>query len=393
MSSSWPLLRGGRIRGRGSLLRNVFIRHFTVLRSAWPVRFSSDKVSLSVLSTLDGTISNKYRFYSNDSRQLSDGLSYTLGASSTPSSSLQLPFSLAGLALARQMLCFHRFRTFGSSKYFRRKSDDNQSLRFSPITETPFDCDVVERPYTMMMMEDEVSSLFSKESTIDNRKNQDKILAFDPKENNIPGSLPTTKSWIPTFRSIVPRKHGMSFGSICLDWQQHLGGIPSITNGLQSLTSSQLPTISDAILVARGPVASLCAQYYLESFSLQGLIMIDPILVDDSEEGGDGNSSDSEAITSLLYRIYQGQDCDDMDRFRSARLLVEPNSVPMMVILTVPNDHAWNRSSRLVATRHGDPDGPYGSIPIVDLTNLDVTEETMAMTVLDCINTWVEESL
>eukprot|EP00536_Pseudo-nitzschia_multiseries_P009393 jgi/Psemu1/306483/fgenesh1_kg.261_\ len=169
--------------------------------------------------------------------------------------------------------------------------------------------------------------------------------------------------------------------------------------GLQSLKSSQLPTISDAILVARGPVACLCAQYYLESFSLQGLIMIDPILVDDKQQednnGENKSSSESDAVFSLISRIYHGQDnCGDTDRFRSTRLLVEPNAVPMMVVLTAQNEQAWNRSSRFVASRHGDLGGVYGRVPIVDLTDIiGGTEEATAMAVLHCINAWIDEAL
>ncbi|MGK3743441.1 MAG: hypothetical protein ACI90V_010297, partial [Bacillariaceae sp.] len=199
---------------------------------------------------------------------------------------------------------------------------------------------------------------------------------------------------------------------------------------LKSLKDSELPRINDAVLIARGPVASLCAQYYLESCSLQGLIMIDPILVNDTpndkdDAGNDANDND-DTIALLCSRIFHNNDDDDdQDRFRSTRLLIESNSVPMMVVLTVPNNKVWNRASRFVATRHSNPDGPYGIVEIIDLTtNIDDDEKkkknkndhdgsnkiieiskaessssssssssTVMMIALDQINRWIDETL
>ena len=118
--------------------------------------------------------------------------------------------------------------------------------------------------------------------------------------------------------------------------------------------------------------------------------MIDPILIDDDEDAcGDG-----EAVSSMVSRMYRCQDDDaDKDRFRSGRLLVEPNSVPMMVVVTAQDEKAWNESSRFVAARHGDDNGPYGRVPIVDLANIDGTEKNSAVTVLDVIGEWMSDTL
>ena len=273
-----------------------------------------------------------------------------------------------------------------------RNNDNKPLFLFSSIVETPIDSNVIEKPYTVILMEDEVS-LFPHNSYHGNNNNNNN------NNNNGNTAVKTcTASWIETFRSKIPREHGMSFGSISLNSSGDAAA--SISDGLEALKASQLPSISDAILVARGPVASLCAQYYLESFSLQGLVMIDPILVDD-----DKDDDDKEAISSLLSRIYNDDDDDDDKeaRFRSTRLLVEPNAVPMMVVLTVPNDEVWNRASRFVAARHGDPDGPYGIVPIVNLAESknanaeDETEDNVAATTttiaLDRINEWIDETL
>jgi hypothetical protein len=97
----------------------------------------------------------------------------------------------------------------------------------------------------------------------------------------------------------------------------------------------------------------------------------------------------------------------------------------MMVVLTVPNNKVWNRASRFVATRHSNPDGPYGIVEIIDLTtNIDDDEKkkknkndhdgsnkiieiskaessssssssssTVMMIALDQINRWIDETL
>lgn len=284
------------------------------------------------------------------------GGSSTAGASSP--STVSLPFGHRG---------------FGNSNRDERNRSENQSLLFSATVETPLDSLVIEKPYTFILMEDETCSLSLTQSNKKNNNNH--------QENSV------SKSWINAFRSKVPADYGMSFASISLNWQHDLGGNPSVFGGLQALKSCRLSSISDAILVTRGPVASLCAQYYLESMALQGLVMIDPILMDDEDNG-------HEEISSLLSRLYQQPaDDEDKERFRSSRLLVEPNAVPMMVVMTIPDSKAWSHSSQFVAARHGDPDGPYGIVPIVDLTEMDETEANSATTVLDRINEWIDQSL
>jgi len=294
--------------------------------------------------------------YSPCHRRIWVGGSSTAAASSP--STVSLPFGHRG---------------FGNSNRDERNRSENQSLLFSATVETPLDSLVIEKPYTFILMEDETCSLMLTQSNKKNNNNH--------QENSV------SKSWINAFRSKVPADYGMSFASISLNWQHDLGGNPSVFGGLQALKSCRLSSISDAILVTRGPVASLCAQYYLESMALQGLVMIDPILMDDEDNG-------HEEISSLLSRLYQQPtDDEDKERFRSSRLLVEPTAVPMMVVMTIPDSKAWSHSSQFVAARHGDPDGPYGIVPIVDLTEMDETEANSATTVLDRINEWIDQSL
>ena len=291
-------------------------------------------------------------------------------------------------------------------------------LSFSSISETPLDSTVMEKPYTLILMEDDVSAAFTTPKRSEQHQNND--------NHHATNKLTTSSSWIELFRSKIPRDYGMSFASVSLQMQLPLHrdknnsvdgdgntrrrSLVSISDALQSLKASRLPEFSDAILVARGPVSSLIAQYYLESFSLQGLVMIDPILLGDNANGNDGddddnggddnggdgetiNSDDEKIVSSLVSSIFRdsNDDNDSIDRFRSQRLLVEPNAVPMMVVRTARNASAALESSAcFVALRHGASDGPYGTVPFVDLSK-EIDHVPNAL--LHHIDEWIDKAL
>mmetsp|Transcript_24328 Transcript_24328/g.27144 ORF Transcript_24328/g.27144 Transcript_24328/m.27144 type:complete len:363 (+) Transcript_24328:102-1190(+) len=297
-------------------------------------------------------------------------------------------------------------------------SNKNLLLMFSSIVETPIDSTIIEKPFTMIFMEENKNYLTNSNDIGTKKSVKNDVKIEDDKSLSI--------SWIDTFRSKIPREYGMSFASISIHRKNHcrddVGGgdapVLLFDELLKALKVSELPTINDTVLIARGPVASLCAQYYLESLSLKGLIMIDPILIND-EKDDYCNDDDDDTVTLLRSKVLftivgttniteRFQNDDDQDRFRSSRLLIEPNAVPMMVVLTVPNDEVWNRSSRFVATRHSNPDGPYGMVEIVDLTTEKKKNEnenkifkklesglpsSVMMITLDQINHWIDVTL
>lgn len=266
-------------------------------------------------------------------------------------------------------LRFPKARKFATSSTASASPDP--LLSFSRISETPLDSNVIEKPYTILLLEDDVSASFvvPERDTHSNRRSED--------------------SWIDLFESKIPRDYGMSFGSMVLNvrlassFSDNQDGrlVASISDGLQALKASRLPGISDAILVARGPISSLVAQYYLESFFLKGLVMIDPILLDD-------NNNEEKTLSLLVSSLYRDDD-DSIERFRSERLLVESNAVPMMVVTTAVGNPAWTRASRFVAHRHGNADGPYGTVPVSDLSG----NETEGVELLERIDDWIDKAL
>ena len=242
-------------------------------------------------------------------------------------------------------------------------TQDDAVVSFSSVSETPLDSTVMEKPYTLILMEDDVSdSFFHCDSVTTDAET-------------------TISSWDEDFRSRIPRDYGMSFCSISLQLKQS-----SISKALGALKASELTTVSDAIVVARGPCSSLLAQYYLESFSLKGLVMIDPVLLQQPE------TEESKLLYSLVSEIYR-DDVDSLELFHS--LKVEPNAVPMMVVRTISDDSkhfsAWKSSSLHVAERHGDPDGPYGSVPVLDRSRDD--SEAFCHDLLEHIDNWIEKEL
>jgi len=241
-------------------------------------------------------------------------------------------------------------------------------VSFSSISETPLDSNVMEKPYTVILMEDDVSASF-----------------FHSNEPNC--------SWSEIFRSNIPRDYGMSFASISLQLKTLENTTTSISTALEALKASRLPMVADAILVARGPCSSLIAQYYLESFSLQGLVMMDPILLQQQEK-----EKDEKLLSSLVSEIYKNDD-ESLERFHSRRLLVEANSVPMMVVRTISetddnDDHypEWKSSSVHVAQRHGDADGLYGEVPVLDVVD-NKDEKALVANLLQHIGDWIDQDL
>lgn len=282
-------------------------------------------------------------------------------------------------------------RSFSSKKanaiMNRNENSTGSVLSFSSVTETPLDSIVMEKPYTVVLMEDDISPSIC---------NGGKECLQD--ENNTAIEL---SSWAETFRSRIPRDYGMSFASISLQIKSDSAAARTVAilDALEALKDSSLPNMADALLVARGPVSSLCSQYYLESFPLKALIMIDPILF------GENSNGDEVALYSFLSNQVYPNDTDSLDRFRSDRLLVEPNAVPMMVVRTVPEEPsmmewsaAWRSCSQNVADRHGDHEGPYGTIPVIDLVERssmidDSDDDQFTILLLEHINQWIEEDL
>ena len=99
-------------------------------------------------------------------------------------------------------------------------------------------------------------------------------------------SLYSNSSWKEAFESFYP-KQGMHFSSIDMLRTANDSQIITSVKSLEKTLASDLSHLATSIgigaahtvLVARGPVQCLAAQYFLESLPLAGLVLVDPLLL------------------------------------------------------------------------------------------------------------------
>jgi hypothetical protein len=291
------------------------------------------------------------------------------------------------------------------------------------VIEPPLDSNILEKPCTIVLFEDQslvavAARSCNDDTTVGGRNNNNDMTKKQQTNRRPPSSSSDDDSWVSHFQRRIPEEYGMSFAYLSFqqDDDNHsketkhedvptssssssssTGGIIAdcvtsmkFSNGLSAMRS-------DIVLITRGPVSSLCAQYYLESCSLLGLVMIDPILLSDDDDDEQINNNSTSIVANIMIHTD-----DDRKRFRNSSLLLEPNAVPMMVVLSQQDDVDWNRSSRMVARRHSDGvmngGGPYGGdVPIVDLKKKEDGDENSTAPehdlLMDIVNEWTDDIL
>jgi hypothetical protein len=226
--------------------------------------------------------------------------------------------------------------------------------KVTAIQEPPLDCEVLEKPCTLVLLED---------------------------------PCPYQTPWHESLQSSVPTIHGMSYASLTFGSSYGL-------DGMIEEMKADLPAIHDAILVTRGPIASWVALFYLESFPLKGLVMVDPISFDHrkNEVGDDDVEKFSREILQH-FGSTEKKKTEEIAAYRflvqeaaAKRLKLEPNSVPILVVQSIDN-LVFEASCQQVAERHSDPDGPFGEVMIKQVFDDDPDPAVYA------IDDWVESIL
>lgn len=284
-----------------------------------------------------------------------------------------------------RLLCsVHRQAAVANS--FLRQKQWRSNFSMSEIIEPPLDSPVMERPCTLVLMEDENEIQF----------------LLDTKTSS-------SHSWLKAFQIQVPQNYGMSFALLATS-SKKLRLALDLDNRFEAMKVF-LPSIHDAVLVARGPVASLCAQYYLESFPLLGLVMVDPLpslsdwnegAVDDVDDENKNHGSDQSRKHNVSiqkeWRSFLDQQHHSGSKIARRPLRLEPNAVPMMVLLSEHSPLEWKKASQIVAACHSNENGIYGVVPVRDLTgpgnalqNGGASHE--AKHVLELLDLWVDEIL
>lgn len=239
------------------------------------------------------------------------------------------------------------------NKHFHHSLQRQSHIRFCACrrivvssSEPPLDSDVIERPFSLILMEDHF--MYS-------------------------------NSWKKSFHDSIPKDHGMSFAYLLFPEQKRVN---ELLDGL----ITDIAQIPDAVVVARGPRSSWIAQLYLESLYLRGLVMVDPIMLDRPGEVED------EAIAAISNDLstsnLQTGDVAEWSAFvqeaQDRVLRLEPSSIPMLVL----NSHqGLLEASKYVANRHSDRDGPYGEVPIV---KVDDSPEHHQKGIIAEIDGWID---
>jgi hypothetical protein len=259
---------------------------------------------------------------------------------------------------SRRSPCLRRFS-------LTTRAPQHPALTLSPISEPPLDSQILEKPCTVVLVE------------------SNDYPACGNHHNT------TQPLWRHTFQTKIPTECGMSFAYMTS--QSHL----KVSEYVHAMKSSDLPRLSDAVLVTRGWFSSLCALYYLESLHLQGVVMVDPLPF----QKGDACHDDSLIQLILRESAHRLEGCPE--------LMLEPNAVPMLVVSTIP-EPTWVQAAKDVAARHSDPDGPYGNVPMVSLYDLGHNDkrwytiiesdnhdkhETEASIMIRLIDQWIDEEV
>jgi hypothetical protein len=255
---------------------------------------------------------------------------------------LRTSYCTVGVIHTWTMLPLTTLRSIGLHQWARRLPG-GKGIRgiVTESIEPPMVSSVLEKPYTLVLLEDQ-------------------------------GLYET--SWQATLRESLPAKYGLHY---C---HQSLTALSSLDAALDEM-SDDFATMPSIVLLARGPLASWMAQYYLESLPLAGLIMVDPISLESS----------SLALLEELRTRYAvdeaTQELGLLDRIQSGAetrpLKLEAGVVPMLVLTSTNN--LLLESARMTAERHSDVDSPFGEVL---LETVDEAEDLSGR-----ICDWIDEKL
>jgi hypothetical protein len=174
-------------------------------------------------------------------------------------------------------------------------------------------------------------------------------------------------SWNSWLSRSLPDEHGLHYCYQAIT-------LSSLETALSEITTD-LATMPSVVLLSRGPVVSWVAQYYLESLSLAGLIMVDPVF-----------DPSSELLTRLknLYYDASVQEHHLLNRIQSGDesrpLKLEAGVIPMLVLSSID---LLQDSAQATAHRHSRLDSPFGKVRTVSLP---ITEDPSEL-----ISNWVEQ--
>ena len=178
-------------------------------------------------------------------------------------------------------------------------------------------------------------------------------------------------SWQEPFSQLLPQERGLHFCNISIDGTTLRERLDMLEQDL-----AMLPRV---VLVSRGPMASLVAQYYLESFAFAGLVMVDPIPADNHS-----------AMQKIQTHYEEGHVQYDFlaDLLSGERpLKLEPGVIPMLIFRSI-EDPTLEEACIETVQRHSDLEGVHDEIIV---HNMESTDD--ALFAIDTISDWIDNQV
>jgi hypothetical protein len=179
------------------------------------------------------------------------------------------------------------------------------------------------------------------------------------------------QSWTSLLQRL-PKDYGIHFCCEKITLTSLKDALSDMQNDLRSFPS--------IVLVSRGPLVSLVAQYYLESLPLSGLIMVDPIT--------DGCLETVEELIPLFAANGEKEEVSFLERISSGAeerpLKLERGVVPMLVVMTT---ESLQEASQKTLERHNDPDSLFGEVKLISLRQSD--NDSLP----ELISNWIEDAV
>ena len=199
------------------------------------------------------------------------------------------------------------------------------------------------------------------------------------------------QKWENSFAKYYPER-GIHFGSLDIASTDNCNVEDITLESMEQTLSNDISALSESaytILIARGPLQSLVAQYYLESLPLAGLVLIDPLILPDNGRSGVHAGRWKDSVHTLLTllnntttperSIFKKLQSDGSDLSLSSELnllgslpqiaprplYLEPSSVPILILHSRCDKHQnfYEQCARISANFHGVDENSLFFIP------------------------------
>lgn len=209
--------------------------------------------------------------------------------------------------------------------------------------------------------------------------------------------------WHERMRHTVVENYGFSYAEWWLhshrqaplqqDSESHAGENDAMDDALRELSNDLSHLAHQTLFIARGPCISWVIQFYLESFPLAGLILVDPIPFDDTdsvralERFYEQQKAEQHHTKSQIHQASHGNGTRTLSRVfydyanhgEHWSLRLEPGAVPMLIVSTQPQ---WESAAQRTRRRH-----------IVEGSDIPLLSQPDFDTMVEHIVAWIDDQV